>query len=155
MLAPSSRPRWLLRAARLILHSVIRPMTGCGWRGLNSVLCASFRPSTWRPNSIDGQLHPQTDSQVRDALLARVAHRLILPSMPRSPKAARHQDASIRQGPHAIALDIGGFHVVHAHAGAGLEAACIKARSTICTIADLHVLADMAMSAWPSVLRAH
>ncbi len=92
----------------------------------------------------DGQLHAEADAEVRYPLLACVTHRLNLALNATLAKAAGHQDGiHPRQAAHAIALDIGGFDVVHAHPGAGLQSGVHQrlVQGDV-RVADLHVLAD-------------
>ena len=72
---------------------------------------------------LDGrQLHPEADSKVRHAPLARVADRLDLSFSAATAEPSRHQDrVDIRQVGQAAALDLLGIDVLDLHARARVD----------------------------------
>ena len=90
-------------------------------------------------------LHAEADPEVRDAVLARVAHRLDLALDAAVPEPARHQDAvhvaEVRAG--AVALDVLGVHPGHVHAGVvGDAAVSQRLDEALVRVLQLDVLAD-------------
>src|SRR6202171_4637563 len=94
----------------------------------------------------DGELHPQTNAEVGNAILARKAYRLDLALDAAVAEAARNQDGvHVLQRRGTQALDVLRFEIMNVDAGARLDAAVHQrlVQRNI-RVADLHVLADHA-----------
>ena len=134
----------LLRATRLILPLGDQRDDGIGGRTVEFRAVSRVETEHVAPVFNDRQLHAEADTEIGDAVLARVAHGLNLALGAALTEAAGNQNGiHAVQAMQALSFELSRFNVMNIDASPGLQPAVHQSLvERDIGIANLHVLAD-------------